>query len=286
LQGDLLAYIYNTYLGGSGADDANEIVVDSALSAYVVGITGSSNFPIQGGIAPNSLHGTANAFVTKLNATGTALVYSTYLGGSGSDDGLASRLDSSKNAHVTGFTTSSNFPTSTGAPQTALAGGADAFVSELNAAGNTLQLSTYLGGSKDEDQAKIADVALDIANPPSIYVIGQTISSDFPTIPNSVYPKLPSKTTNSTFPSPRTAFVVKYSPQTLTAQFTVVAGAVSPSAISRGGSGTSTVTVTSTGFVGSVALGCRITPVTARPPTCAVSTPVALANATDSKPRR
>ncbi|HWX95078.1 MAG TPA: SBBP repeat-containing protein [Terriglobales bacterium] len=281
--GNLGAYIYNTYLGGSGGDDANEIAVDSGLNAYVVGITGSSNFPTKGGIAPNSLHGTANAYVTKLNPTGTALVYSTYLGGSGTDDGLAIALDSSNNAYVTGYTTSSNFPTSTGAPQTALAGGTDAFVSELNTAGASLMLSTYLGGSKDEDQAKIADIALDTTNPPNIYVTGQTISSDFPTIPNSVYPNLPSKTTNAAFPSPRTAFVVKYTPQTLTAAFTVAVGAVSPKAISRGSNGTSTVTVTSTGFVGSVSLGCRITPATTKPPTCAVTTPVALANGTDSK---
>src|SRR5262249_17913657 len=96
---------YSTYLGGSGADAGHGIVVDSAGHVSLSGQTGSADFPGAGG----SLGGGQDAFVAKLNAAGTALVYSTYLGGSGSDLAYGIALDSSGNVYVTGNTQSSDF---------------------------------------------------------------------------------------------------------------------------------------------------------------------------------
>ena len=120
------------------------IAVDSAGNAYVTGYTVSTDFPTANALFPTS-GGPQDAFVTKLNPAGSALVYSTYLGGSGSDTGSAIAVDSSGNAYVTGseFT---NFPTAN-ALFAANGGGIDAFVTKLNAAGSALVYSTYLGGS-------------------------------------------------------------------------------------------------------------------------------------------
>ena len=262
------SYLYSTYLHGSGTDVANLIAVDALSNAYVVGLTASSDFPTTTGAFQTHIGAGAasNAFITKLNPAGSALVYSTYLGGSGSDDGLAIALDTAANAYVTGLTTSSNFPTSSPVQPT-LAGGADAFVTKLNAAGSALLFSTYLGGTKDENATKIAGIAVDTQSPPNIYVTGGTGSKDFPITAGSVQPA---------YSSSGDVFVVKYSPQTLASQFTISVAAVSPTAISRGSTGTSTVTVTSTGFVGDVPLSCSITPTTGTPPTCSVTSPVNL----------
>ena len=86
--------------------------------------------------------------MTKLNAAGTALVYSTYLGGSGDDFGTGIAVDAAGNAYVTGLHPSGNFPTTPGAFQTTFGGGPDAFVTKLNTAGTALVYSTYLGGSE------------------------------------------------------------------------------------------------------------------------------------------
>jgi hypothetical protein len=146
--------VYSTYLGGNGDDSGYGIAVDSAGNAYITGYTTSTNFatktPWQ---AANA--GGKDVFVTKLNAAGNGLLYSTYLGGSGDDVGYRIALDSSGNAYVTGDTTSTNFPTTAGAFQTTYAGNADAFVAKLNTTG-ALVYSTYLGGSGSDDFSRIA----------------------------------------------------------------------------------------------------------------------------------
>ena len=136
-------------LGGSGRDFTNSIAVDASGSVYVTGWTASTDFPTANPIQPVFGGDVWDAFVTKLNAAGNALVYSTYLGGADRDFGEDIAADSSGNAYVTGYTGSSNFPTASPI-QPANGGQFDAFVKKLNAAGNALVYSTYLGGSSED----------------------------------------------------------------------------------------------------------------------------------------
>src|SRR5262249_49435695 len=138
----------------------------------------SSNFPTTAGAFQTSSGGDLNnGFVTKLNASGSALVYSTYLGGSGFDEGAGIAVDGSGNAYVTGDTSSSNFPTTAGAFQTSSGGGVtDAVVTKLNASGSALVYSPYLGGS-DSDYS--SGIAVDGSGNP--YATRHTPSSNFPT---------------------------------------------------------------------------------------------------------
>ncbi len=172
--------VYSTYLGGSGDDWGYGIAVDAYGNAYVTGHTTSSNFPTTPGAFQTILHGVRSAFVTKLNAAGSALVYSTYLGGGSEDQGQSIALDASGNAYVTGYTSSSDFPTTSGALQIVYAGGNrdgfDAFVTKLNATGSALAYSSYLGGTRDDEGYGIA---VDAAG--NAYVTGATWSSNFPT---------------------------------------------------------------------------------------------------------
>ena len=174
--------VYSTYLGGANNDNASAVAVDAAGNAYVTGITASAtNFPTTAGAFQTTLGGGSDAFVTKLNPTGTALIYSTFLGGSDFDTGVGIAVDASGNAYVTGSTASTNFPTTAGAFQTTLAGPGggsltDAFVTKLNPTGTALVYSTYLGG-RDFDNGE--EVAVDAAG--NAYVTGRTSSTDFPT---------------------------------------------------------------------------------------------------------
>ena len=123
-------------------DQGAGIAVDSAGNAYVTGFTFSTNFPTTAGAFQTTNGGGTDAFVTKLNAAGTALVYSTYLGGSGNDDGHGIAVDSAGNAYVTGFTISTNFPTTPGAFQTTNSGGnGDAFVAKFRAVNDAVQVN-------------------------------------------------------------------------------------------------------------------------------------------------
>jgi Beta-propeller repeat len=254
--------IYSTYLGGSGEDIANGIAVDPSTGfAYVTGSTASSDFPLQGA-AFGMLKGAQDAFVTELNATATApLKFSTYLGGMGSETGVAIALDGSKNVYVTGQTSSTDFPTAS--PTQAPGGGLDAFVSEFNPSGGALLFSTYLGGSGSEDfpgAGVLGGIAVDSSN--DIVVVGDTNSTNFPT----------TSALQSTNGGGIDAFITKYAPSTSGGTFTVSAGALSSTTIALGSSATSTVTVTSiSGFTGAVALTCAVAPATSKPPGCSVS---------------
>jgi hypothetical protein len=191
------ALVYSSYLGGSGrnsntplgspfGDCANAIAVDTQGNAYIAGETSSVDFPIAAAFQSTNRAlglpqsgGAETAFVAKLNASGSALTYSTYLGGSTDDTALAVAVDASGDAYVAGYTWSSDFPTANALqPQNATGGhGANAFVTKFNPAGNALVYSTYLGGSTD-DQANA--VALDGAG--NAYIAGSTYSSDFPVV--------------------------------------------------------------------------------------------------------
>ncbi|HTW48519.1 MAG TPA: SBBP repeat-containing protein [Acidobacteriaceae bacterium] len=188
--------VYSTFLGGTGSDSANAIAVDAAGDVYVTGVAASTNFPVTSGAYQGTNPGAANqavaTFVTKLNAAGTALVYSTYLGGSGTataggDIASAIAVDSAGDAYVTGSAASTNFPVTQGAFQTQNKGAANGvvtgFVTRLNATGTGLVYSTYLGGSGvSADQPFSGDrphgIAVDAAD--NAYVTGQTYSDDFP----------------------------------------------------------------------------------------------------------
>ncbi|HJP92353.1 MAG TPA: SBBP repeat-containing protein [Pyrinomonadaceae bacterium] len=174
------ALVYSTLLGGSGFDFASKIAIDSGGNAYVTG-TAQAGFPVTAGAFQTSFNGPNDVFVTKLNSTGTALIYSTFLGGSGTDRANGIAVNVAGNAYVTGFSDSLNFPVTPGAFQTVKAAGVDAFVTQLTAAGNGLAYSTYLGGNADDSGA---DIALDIAGNAS--VVGSTSSPDFPTTADAI----------------------------------------------------------------------------------------------------
>jgi hypothetical protein len=170
---------YSTYLGGSNFDDSRGIAVDGSGNAYLTGNTSDSNFPITSG-AFQTISGSdsSTAFITKLNSTGTELVYSTYLGGNNVDLGSGIAVDGSGNAYVAGLAESSNFPTTSGAFQTALGSseGGNAFITKLNSTGTGLVYSTYLGGSGGDTGYGIA-----VDGSGNIYVTGVATSTNFPT---------------------------------------------------------------------------------------------------------
>jgi hypothetical protein len=178
--------VYSTYLGGNGSDYGQGIAVDASGYAYVTGSTQSSNFPIVAGALQTSLKGSQNAFVAKVNLTGQALVYSTYLGGSAADVAQSIQVDGAGDAYLAGYTNSPDFPTQS-PMQKSNAGGADAFVAELNPGGSALTFSTFLGGSADD---RAYGLALDSLQTPNIYVTGSTSSTDFPTTSGAFQTKL------------------------------------------------------------------------------------------------
>ena len=175
---------YSTYLGGSNADLASGFAVDSSGNAYVTGSAASTAFPVVNPLQSTNKSTGGTAFVAKLNAAGSALVYSTYLGGSASDQGNAIAVDSSGSAYVAGSTCSSDFPT-VDPLQASLKGACDGFVAKLNAAGSALVYSTYLGGSGTMQSGttsndKAAAIAVDSSG--NAFVTGTTFSTDFPTV--------------------------------------------------------------------------------------------------------
>jgi len=214
------ALVYSTYLGGTGGDLGNGIVVDRAGDAYVTGDTTSTDFPTTPGAFQRTNLGAANlydaAFVSKLNPTGSALLYSTYLtAASGDVKSVALASDGTGNAYLTGDTNATDFPTTTGALQTTNpnAGASyTAFVSKLNPTGSALGYSTYLGGSGGDDGYGIAADAAGNA-----YVTGDTSSTDFPTTPGAFQTSLGGSTNSK-------AFVTKLAPAGSLAYSTYLGG--------------------------------------------------------------
>jgi hypothetical protein len=170
------ALVYSTHLGGSSVDQGSGIAVDATGNAYVTGLTSSIDFPTTLGAFQTTYAGNQDAFVTKLNPAGSALVYSTYLGGSNFDQAAGIAVDATGNAYVTGYTASANFPTTFGAFQTTLSAFIDAFVTKVNPTGIALVYSTYLGGNQNDLGSGIAVDATGNA-----YVTGYTGSTNFPT---------------------------------------------------------------------------------------------------------
>jgi hypothetical protein len=167
-------------LGGTGFDSSNAVALDGAGNVYVTGETGSLDFPLAGG-STRAPAGQNDVFVAKLDPTGSTLLYSTVVGGSAADSGTGIAVDSAGNAWVTGETVSSNFPTTGGAFQPALAGATDAFVAKLDPSGAALLVATLLGGEGfDRGNGIAADGGGGAA------IAGRTGSLSFPTTPDAL----------------------------------------------------------------------------------------------------
>jgi len=183
------ALVYSTYLGGSGGlDFANGLAVDGAGSAYVTGETDSTDFPITSNAFQkvNKIDGNTTAFVTKLNPTGSGLVYSTYLGGSEYDLASGIAVDPSGNAYVAGQTASTDFPITPDAYQPENGGTYNAFFTKLDPTGSSLLYSTYLGGGLPFNGDYAQCIALDSSG--NAYLAGTAESSDFPVAPGAFQP--------------------------------------------------------------------------------------------------
>jgi len=272
IKANLSGYNYVTYYGGSDVDDALAIAVDAGGNAFITGTTASSDFPTQSPLQ-SSLAGSLNAFIAELNSTGTAVSYASYLGGNGSDVGLSIALDSGDNVYVTGQTTSTTFPM-VNPTQATPSGSSDAFVSVYGLSQGLMLFSTYLGGGADEDQFE-GSIGLDGSQ--KIYVTGDTTSGNgstasFPTITGALQATYGGGTCVDNIGDnvPCTdAFVTAYGPATAP-DFTVAA--TTPTAVSPGTSGTSTVTLTAlNSYNQSVTLGCSVSGGGSPAPACSAS---------------
>jgi uncharacterized protein (TIGR03437 family) len=184
--------IYSTYLGGDVSDEAFGIAVDANGNAYVAGRTLSTTFPLKNAFQSSfstatnckDAGGTAiactHSFITEIAASGKALVYSSYLGGTNQDEAFAVGVDAAGNAYITGQTLSTDFPTAGSAYQTSQKGSGDAFLSEVAAGGKSLAYSTYFGGAGVDSAVAIA-----VAPSGTVYIAGSTASTDLPTSSNA-----------------------------------------------------------------------------------------------------
>ena len=236
--------VFCSYLGGVADDKGYGLALDASNNIYVAGQTSSADFPVLNP-AQAARGGNFDAFVTKITSSG-AKAYATYIGGAGDDRATGIAVNAAGNAYVTGFTASTNFPTVT-ALQIASGGGTDAFVTKLNAAGNTLVYSSYLGGSGNENfnspTTFTGNIALDSSG--NAYVTGSTASNNFPTAS-------PFQGTNAG--GATDAFVAKISDSTPAADFALSA-TPSSQTVNPGNGTTYTVTLTPAGgFTGNVAL--------------------------------
>jgi hypothetical protein len=264
---------YSTYIGGSSDDYAFAIAVDGSGDAYITGQTSMDDttttpavpYPTTNGAFSTTYNAsaTANGFVTELNPAGSALVYSTFLGGSTQDFGGGIAVDQSKNAYVSGTTLSTDFPTTSNATQTKLNGNgttghSDAFVTEVLAGGATLGFSSYLGGSGDENanaSGSVGTVAVDSSN--NVWVGGSTdSSSDFPVTSNAA---------EGTYGgNPYDGFVAQIANYSM--------AATAPASVAPGSSGSSTVTLSSIfGNSPQVTLSCAVTGSGSPLPSCSSS---------------
>jgi beta-propeller repeat-containing protein len=179
LNSGLSSILAATFLGGSSADRANAITLDSAGNVFVAGFTGSSDFP---GVGPGSAQGTfgggtEDGFVAKLNSGLSSILAATFLGGTGDDSADAITLDSAGNVFVAGTTESSDFPgVGAGSDDSTFAGGREAFVAKLNSGLSSIIAATFLGGSSKDDFA----FAITLDDAGNVFVAGLTGSPDFP----------------------------------------------------------------------------------------------------------
>jgi hypothetical protein len=220
------ALVYATYLSGSGSTAPNEagfgIGLDAGVDAYITGSTSLANFPTTAGPA---FGGVRDGYVAKLNASGSALLYSRFLGGSGIDFGFGIAVDAAGDAAVTGFTASANFPTTTGVFQPGFGGGgSDAFVTKLNPAGVPFY-SSYLGGNGD-DLGGFLGIAMDTMG--NVYVAGETNSTNFPTTSGAFQPNFAGGAGD--------AFVTKVNPSGTALLYSTYLGGSGSEAVGQSGS--------------------------------------------------
>jgi len=168
--------VYATFIGGTGGDGGEDLIVDGLGNVYLTGYTYSWDFPTTPGAFQSSYVLNGDGFVAKLNASGSALLYSTYLGGGDYDSPSSIDVDSAGSAYVTGTTISGDFPTTPGTLDPTWNGGYEAFIAKLNAAGSALQYSTFLGGSADD-----WGTSIDVDSAGRVHAAGETGSTDFPT---------------------------------------------------------------------------------------------------------
>ncbi len=167
--------VYSTYLGGSNSDELEDIASDGSGGVYVVGLTLSSDFPTTAGALDPTFNTYNDVFISHLNSTGSALLFSTYLGGVWNDCGYGITVSAANNIYITGTTESNLFPTTTGAYDQTYNGTGDIFVSKLNSTGNALLFSTFVGGNSSETPT---DIYCSPAE--AITVSGYSSSSNFP----------------------------------------------------------------------------------------------------------
>ena len=177
--------LFSTYLGGSGNDIAEAIAVDSSGAAYVTGKTTSQDFPVASAVQGKSGGGAGDIFISKLNAEGGSLAYSTYLGGTGDDSGSSIAVDGAGNAYITGTTTSGDFPLSDAFQQTNQ-GTTNGVVAALNASGSALLFSSYLGGNGSSGKNGDAGNAISVSCSDGLVVAGDTSSPNFPATPGAL----------------------------------------------------------------------------------------------------
>lgn len=181
ISSDFSSLVYSTYVGGSGYDNFSiGICIDEQGNAYVTGYTKSPDFPVTPGAAQGSYGGNGDAYVFKLSADGSALAYSTYLGGSSDDTGCAITLASGNRACVSGYTYSSNFPTTPWVRPTALHGDRAAFLAIISEDGTFFIASNYIGG---DNESKASGITLGTDG--SVYITGSTNSTNFPVTPGA-----------------------------------------------------------------------------------------------------
>ena len=208
------ALIYSTYIGGVGHDQAYDIAVDDEGNAHIVGFTTSINFPTAKALVDQFSGGADDAFVAKLNPAGNALVFSTYMGGTGSDNGVRVILDPERNIYFTGYTTSTDFPITANAYQPFPAGEFDAFLAKFSSDGQEVPFSTYIGADGSESGVGLA---LDPAG--NIYLAGFTSSFQFYTV-NPVQRLL----NNGAAVLTRDAYVMKFTPDLATILYSTYLG--------------------------------------------------------------
>jgi len=240
--------VFSTYLGGNGTEIAGAVAIDAGGNVYVAGATSSTNFP---GVSPSSIQsapgGASDAFVTKLNSTGSSIIYSTLLGGSDGDyaDGVGLIVRDGR-AYVVSDTSSNDFPGTAASPvQNTFGGSVDLFLTELNSQGSAIVHSTYLGGSGHDTlgvvfpssqagmghNSGVAGHPLAMDNLGNIYVIGQTDSTDLRPFTNGNF-----------LHGPSDGFIVKLSPVV-----EVSAALTAPPSVTTGYTGSYSITVTNAG---------------------------------------